>query len=294
MRRYFLLGFVLQFFILQFSVVEAQNRDSLLFAKGNWRVDTVDGLVLKRVQFLNHDCIGANQYVCVLEIPPQSPYELAFSYEPRRTPTSKHAIKHKATAAVNGSYFDMSYHNPICYLRIDGKEVGENTPQLSDTVHRKYYQYGSMRLKAGRPVIFIPDSARNAERALPDSNIMTAGPLLIFQDSVIPQRNDKTFVTARHNRTAIGVKRDGTVLLVTVDGRMKLSEGCSLQDFTKILQLLNCYDALNLDGGGSTTMYVKGYPYGGVVNHPTDNNRYDFAGERGVSNCVLVKKKTVK
>ena len=35
-------------------------------------------------------------------------------------------------------------------------------------------------------------------------------------------------------------------------------------------------------------MYVKGYPHKGLVNHPTDNGRYDFEGERGVSNCILV------
>lgn len=270
-------------------VAVGQNSDSLSIAGARWQIDSLDGMVLKRIHFSNKDCMGSNQYICVLEIPHDSPRRLAFSYEPRRTPTSVHAVRREAVAAINGSFFDMGKHFPICYLRIDGKEVGENTPQQSDSVHRKYYQYGSLKLRNGRPLIFIPDSARMAEREEPDSNIMTAGPLLVYKGRLMPMRDDKTFVTSRHNRTAIGVKGDGTILLVTVDGRMRESEGLSLQDFQRMLRYLGCLDALNMDGGGSTTMYVKGFPHHGLVTHPTDNGRFDFDGERGVSNCILVK-----
>lgn len=268
--------------------LQSQNRDSLRVVNARWQVDTLDGMVLKRMEFKDNRCLNSNQYVCVLEIPPSSPCRLAFSYEPQRTLTTVQARSRKAVAAINGSFFDMQRHNPICYLRIDGKEMGVNTPQESDSVHRKYYQYGSMWLRNGRPVIFRPDSARMAERDLPQADIMTAGPLLIYRGKLQPMRTDKTFVTYRHNRTAVGVKRDGTILLVTVDGRTRQSQGMSLQDFSTLLHYLGCYDALNLDGGGSTTMYVKGYPHDGVVNHPSDNGRYDFDGERTVSNCVLV------
>ena len=289
MRRLFLLLAVCALLLVHH--VEAQTIDSTWLAHAAWQTDSLDGIVLKRIHMNHKEMMGTNQFICVLEIPATAPYELTFSYEPTRTPTSEHAVRRGAVAAINGSYFDMQKHNPICYLRIDGKEKGENTPQITDSLHRKYYQYGSMLLHKGRPVIFVPDSARMAERTLPDSNIMTAGPLLIHEGKQMPMRDDKTFVTHRHNRTAIGVKRDGTTLLVTVDGRMPQSEGMSLTEFTKFLAALGCRDALNLDGGGSTTMYVAGFPHKGVVNHPTDNNRYDFSGERGVSNCVLVMRK---
>lgn len=276
-------------FALLANVAQAQNADSLAIVKARWQVDSLDGMVLKRMHFNKKNCMSSNQYVCVIELPAGSPRRLAFTYEPQRTPTTAHASKHAALAAINGSYFDMQLHNPICYLRIDGNELGVNTPQASDSLHRKYYQYGSLALRDGRPLIFIPDSARLAERSLPDANIMTAGPLLIHKGRRMPLRNDKTFVTSRHNRTAIGVRQDGTVLLVTVDGRTKESEGLALSDFSALLHYLGCCEALNLDGGGSTTMYVKGFPHGGLVNHPSDNGRYDFKGERGVSNCIIVK-----
>ena len=265
--------------------------DSAVVVNANWQIDSLDGMILKQMHFDNKNCFGSNQFVSILEIPYSSPYRIRFCYEPRRTRTTEQAQRHDALAAINGSYFDMEKHNPICFLRIDGEEVGENTPQASDSLRRKYYQYGSVKLINGRPHIFVPDSARMAERNLCDSNIMTAGPLLIYRGELMPMRDDKTFVTGRHNRTAIGVKHDGTVLLITVDGRTKQSEGMSLQDFSRLLSCLGCYDALNMDGGGSTTMYVKGYPNGGIVNRPSDNGRFDFGGERTVSNCVIVTSK---
>ena len=62
----------------------------------------------------------------------------------------------------------------------------------------------------------------------------------------------------------------------------------SLPDFVRLLRSLGCYDALNLDGGGSTTMFVDGFGHNGIVNHPTDNGKYDHEGERTVSNCIVV------
>lgn len=272
------------------SLAQQDKSDSTALVNARWDIDTIDGLVLKTVQFSHHELFNANQYIAILEIPLHSQYQLAFTYEPRRTPTSTHAIRHNAIAAINGTFFDMDLHNPICYLRINGKEVGVNTPG-SDTVNRKYYQYGAMALHKGRPYIFHTDSARMWERSLPDSNLMTAGPLLLLDGKMQPLRDDRTFVTQRHNRTAIGVKDDSTVILFVVDGRMAESAGMSLSELEKTLSWLGCCDALNLDGGGSTTMYVRNQPHAGIVNHPTDNGQYDFVGERGVSNCVMVIKK---
>ncbi len=265
-----------------------QKSDSTIVVETAWQRDTIDGLVLHRHHFAHNDCLGSNQYVSVIEIPYASPYHLEFSYETTRTPTSLQALKHKAAAAVNGSFFDMAHHYPICYLRIDGKELGINTPQKTDSVHRKYYQYGTLALQQGKPIFVIPDSTRMAERNIPFNDVMTAGPMLVWEGQSLPMRNDKTFVTERHNRTAIGIRDDETILLVTVDGRTKESAGMSLTDFATLLRYLGCRYALNLDGGGSTTMYVADYPHNGVVNHPSDNGHYDFKGERGVSNCILV------
>ena len=277
------------FFIVFALSIHAQ-RDSLAFLNGNWKTDTLDGMVLHQCLFNEKQLFASNQQIIVLEIPDTVHYTLVFAHEPRRTKTSEMALKHDAVAAVNGSFFDMEKHFPICYLRIDSMNLGENTPG-KDTVNRKYYQYGTLCLGGDSIVILKTDSSRRWEEALPYPNIMTAGPLLIWHDTLQYLRDDRTFVTQRHNRTAVGVREDGTVLLLVADGRFKEAEGLSLTELQQILRWLGCRDALNLDGGGSTTMYLNLGDYQGVINYPSDNMLFNHAGERGVSNAVLVRKR---
>ncbi len=67
--------------------------------------------------------------------------------------------------------------------------------------------------------------------------------------------------------------------MVTVDGRQIFSVGMSLPEFADLLLKLGAWEALNLDGGGSTTMMLEGQ----IVNYPSDQT-----GERPVGNCLLL------
>jgi hypothetical protein len=88
------------------------------------------------------------------------------------------------------------------------------------------------------------------------------------------------FVNARHPRTLIGRDRDGDTWLVVVDGRQPgHSVGMTLPELRAFAQRAGFVDALNLDGGGSTTMVVKG----AVVNRPSDP-----LGLRPVSDAIVV------
>ena len=84
----------------------------------------------------------------------------------------------------------------------------------------------------------------------------------------------------RHPRSAVGFTRDSsTVVLVTVDGRSSSSAGMTLEELAALMRELGAHQALNLDGGGSTTMIVRGR----IVNSPSDP-----AGEREVGNALLI------
>ncbi len=88
------------------------------------------------------------------------------------------------------------------------------------------------------------------------------------------------FALGRHPRTAIAKLRDGRVLLATVDGRqIGVSAGMTLEELAQMLLEYGATDAVNLDGGGSTTMIVGGK----IVNKPSD-----AAGERTVSDALLI------
>ncbi len=275
---------------LVFGTVQAQvdrTVDSLRVATAQWRVDSLEGFTVKRYQFATGSLFCSAQYLSIIEIPEGSPRRLALAFDSTLTPTSELATRQEAWAAVNGSYFDMEHGHPVCHLRIDGIQRGENTAAGDTAVNRKYYQYATLLLRKGKPRLEIPDSNRLWEEHLPDSNIMTAGPMLLRGGKTVEQRGDRTFVTRRHNRTALGIKHDGTVLLLVADGRHKgKAEGLTLEELTLVLRWLGCAEAINLDGGGSSTLYVR--DCGGVLNHPSDNGRYDCRGERPVSNAILL------
>ena len=93
------------------------------------------------------------------------------------------------------------------------------------------------------------------------------------------EKSSKAFVETRHPRTAVAKLKDGKFLMITVDGRSELSGGIGLQDLAEYLLSLGATDAMNLDGGGSTTMFVDGK----VVNRPSDKD-----GERKVSDALLI------
>jgi exopolysaccharide biosynthesis protein len=92
---------------------------------------------------------------------------------------------------------------------------------------------------------------------------------------------NKGFAEGRHPRTMIGTAQDGGIWLVTVDGRQpQLSVGMTLLELRALAHRLGLVNALNLDGGGSTTMWVQGQ----VVNSPSD-----ATGPRKVSDALLVR-----
>jgi hypothetical protein len=93
------------------------------------------------------------------------------------------------------------------------------------------------------------------------------------------EKSTKSFVETRHPRTAVAKLKDGKFLMITVDGRSEASGGLGLRDLAEYLLSLGAVDAMNLDGGGSTTMWLDGK----VVNKPSDKE-----GERKVSDALLV------
>lgn len=116
------------------------------------------------------------------------------------------------------------------------------------------------------------------------TSIVGGGPQLIKDGRVeITNEAEKivpAFVKDLHPRTAIAKLKSGQVLLITVDGRQPgESVGMSLTSLADLLIEFGAVEAINLDGGGSTTMVVRNK----LVNKPSDTS-----GERPVSDAILV------
>ena len=90
---------------------------------------------------------------------------------------------------------------------------------------------------------------------------------------------DESEFCGRNPRTAVGVTEAGELLMVTVDGRSEESAGATMVELAQLMYDLGAVDALNLDGGGSTTMVVGGQ----IVNDPSWHD-----GERRVTSSLLI------
>lgn len=114
-------------------------------------------------------------------------------------------------------------------------------------------------------------------------DVVTGVPQLIKNSKIDitweQEKSSKSFVETRHPRTAVAKLKDGKFLMLTADGRSEQSAGLDLYDLAAYFLELGATDAMNLDGGGSTTMFVGGK----VVNKPSDKE-----GERKVGDAILV------
>ena len=118
--------------------------------------------------------------------------------------------------------------------------------------------------------------------------VLVTGPLLITGKKRV-QLSSTALVINNHPRTAIGKRDNHKIMLVTLDGRTDQAIGMTLNELTDLMISLNCRDAVNLDGGGSSTMWIGGKPFNGIVNMPCDNKKFDHAGERAVSDIIIIK-----
>ena len=115
----------------------------------------------------------------------------------------------------------------------------------------------------------------------PDALDIVSGNTMVVSDGhVVYPSSCSTNMCRKVPRTAIGMTGNGRVMMLVVDGRSSVSEGFTLHRLGHWMRDLGVVNAVNLDGGGSATMWIAGR---GVVNDPSDSD-----GERPVSNAVVV------
>lgn len=263
----------------------ASEQDSLLIVKADWRVTTTaDGLTHKQAQIKG--LFNSVQSINLIEIPRASKRKIGIAGNEGMKRTSQQAAEKGAVAAINGTYYNMKEGNSVCFYKIGDTVIDTTTDgEFKSRVN------GAIREKRGK--IEIIEWSKPIEQSYKKSKgtVLASGPIMLDNG----KRSDwsacsKSFIETRHPRSAIYTKDDGTVVFITVDGRSAgNADGMSIPELAYLVKILGGDDAINLDGGGSTTLWLKGAPNNGVLNYPTDNKLFDHAGERSVSNIFYVK-----
>lgn len=179
-----------------------------------------------------------------------------------------------ALGAINGGFFDGSCAS-LSMIRID------------DTVYATNPSWKPARSTLGlldntsSITPYIQQIAYNNSWSAVD-HALGGGPNLVTNgaiDVTLTAEGFDSSYASKNPRTAVGFTSDNKLLMVTVDGRTSAGVGMTLDELAQFMIWLGCVKAMNLDGGGSTTMWVSGQ---GVVNTPSDGSQRPVTSALGV------------
>jgi exopolysaccharide biosynthesis protein len=235
------------------------------------------------------------------------------------TTTSQLAKQHGALVAINGGFFTFrpdtaqSGLSSVSLLGSGGRLIAPDQVPLfrKDKQGRSRALYptrGAFGLRRRRPDIAWAHASEgrvwqyaspnpvsdSLEQPRPTAKTPTlrkrwrmdelagGGPVLVHDGKKRITDREELFtgnMAQLHPRTAVGYTRDRRLLWLVVDGRQASSEGANFDDLAEIFLGLGAHEALNLDGGGSTTLVVNGQ----IINQPSDKT-----GERPVASVLVV------
>ena len=276
--------------------LSAQKSDSEIFATApRVELNLPKGAKGYRVERVN--VFDSYQTISVIRY---SPKRLASTVvQPEKlTRLSVSAKANNALFGVNAGYWDVRIDKPSTFLKLNGEQISVTADFEKERVD------GLVCIGKKNLVIDHCKAGEESAYAAKYDNILASGPVLIDENkSVDHEAYTKGMVdtaggkpvgafytcTQRHPRTAIGTDKKGNVYLIVVDGRSKgNAEGVTIAELTKVCEWLGLRDALNLDGGASSSMWSANE---GTVSYPCRNKKFDHAGERKVSSVWLVKGK---
>ncbi|AWV89074.1 phosphodiester glycosidase family protein [Bradymonas sediminis] len=191
------------------------------------------------------------------------------SNERQRTPSSFGSLV-GAEAVINGDFFNYSGYST------SGLAIGEGQhwSGSSDGAANTYVAFGKNRVEFSGS-----NESRGAESWM---RSVTSGLGVLVEDgqSITTNPSRPSHCSQRHPRTAMGISADKrTLYMAVVDGRSTSSRGMTCVELANVMKGLGAHSAVNLDGGGSSAMWVRG---SGVVNNPSDGSQRVVANHLAV------------
>lgn len=264
----------------ELKIITQPERDSITIVNAVWK-DTIikDGVKLKNTSL---SIFNSTQAFYIVEVDTaMANVVFADAVPPGYVRTSEQAIAYNAIVAINGTYFfgDYSSNDSRHFVKVD--KVVKYYTQDAEFATR-----ATGVISVTHNVVDISDWNREKEKnnAGDAEYAVVSGPLII-NNGISVKMWDNNFVYDRHPRTFMALKK-GKVFLGVVDGRDEpRASGISLTELRFFAKVMGFSDLINLDGGGSSTLYVKGYDADGVVNVPSDGS------ERTIKSIFYIKNK---
>lgn len=197
-----------------------------------------------------------------------------------------------------GEYLSTMAKNNDALVAMNASGVNSKPGQNYVTGHTilngKVYKTGRNINKGGGLIGFTKDNVlmltkKSASEAVKDGmdRAVEFGPFLVVNGKMSNFKGNGGWGVA--NRTAIGQRQDGIVLMMVIDGRTSSSIGISMKDLAELFVKYKAYNAANLDGGGSSALYAKMDPTdktGKLLNTPKG---YNYSGERFLPNAWMIR-----
>ncbi|WP_256010415.1 phosphodiester glycosidase family protein [Desertivirga xinjiangensis] len=289
-KKQFSLIASLLFMVSTLSFKTFAQTDSLKVVKAKWGVKKIAPKIhLKQFGFTDSSLFNSNQYISILEIRRGRRYEIDLVFEKKLLKrTSEFGKENRAIAAINAGFFNMKKGGSVDYIRSNGQLIDSNV--LGKSGQRAPHQQAAILIKQGVVDIEKWDGTNDWEKHLDGEDVLESGPALLIDDQV--QRLDSvSHNSSRHPRSALALKNRNKILFVVVDGRDANAAGMSLFELSKVLKWLGSREAISMDGGGSSALWIDGQPENGVVSYPSDNKIWDHVGERKVANALVVRRR---
>jgi len=166
-------------------------------------------------------------------------------------------------AKINLGMFDSTFQHGGMWL-VNGKYIQPPSSRYIDVI---LYKNGVMDI-----VNFDHTFGRSKlNQLIPQTQFVVGTSYSLVQDGKKNLQNASQFThsKSRNPRSLFGQLKDGRFVLVTVDGRKKGSRGVTAEQSSDIMLKLGCSEAVNLDGGGSSTLFVRGK----LMNSPSDGKQ---------------------
>lgn len=182
--------------------------------------------------------------------------------------TSTWARRMGAQIAINANYYDLTRWRSACGLAVSDGQRWRSTYD-----DRRLDCFESVGFgEGGIASIFSSRGLRKAGDLPPWIRVVVSGSPALLRDGVLVRHRHPRHALYRNPRTAIGLSKDGsTVFLLVVDGREGRAQGMTCREAAMVLREHGAWNAINLDGGGSSALYIE--REGGIVNHTGERER---------------------